>query len=112
MQPNDGNDIVIVSTTQGYPAVRWLDSTGGFLYSYQPLTQSDDHCTAQRISEVHLYRRGICSISEKKYNFLFFSYLYSSHGFLSMIFGIFGKFGIDIGEQKYFSANIFDRKHF
>ena len=29
-----------------------------------------------------------------------------------MIFGIFGKFGIDIGEQKYFSANIFDRKNF
>ena len=48
MQPNDGNDIVIVSTTQGYPAVRWLDSTDGFLYSYQPLTQSDDHCTANQ----------------------------------------------------------------
>ena len=36
-----------------------------------------------------------------------FAYLVASHDFLSMIFGILGKFGIGIGDQKYFCRKIF-----
>ena len=49
-------------------------------------------------------------ISEKKINFLFFVFLDSSAGFLSAIFGILGKFRIDIGVQKKFRIFFRDEK--
>ena len=39
------------------------------------------------------------------------SYLYSPHGVINMIFGIFGRFGIEIGDRDFFLWFFFDRKN-
>ena len=52
--------------------------------------------------------RGYCNNSDKKRSREVFASLGSSHGFLSMIFGILGKFWIDIGKN-ILQKNIFSR---
>ena len=49
---------------------------------------------------------SVRDLVRKKSNFLFFVYLYSSHAVLSMIFGIFGKFGIEICDPFCLSKNV------
>ena len=59
----------------------------------------------------------VYNVSEKKdflfckRMFWFFTCLESSHGFLSMIFGFLGKFGIGIGDPKMFERNFFVEKN-
>ena len=55
---------------------------------------------------------SVRDLVQKKQNFLFFVYLNSPHDFLSMIFGILGKFQIDIEKNpsKKIKTNIFFRK--
>ena len=43
----------------------------------------------------------------KNLEFGFLTALASSHDFLSMIFGILGKFGIEIGDENFFGRKIF-----
>ena len=55
-------------------------------------------------------RSGFRNLSTKKVTFVFFVSLASPNGFISAIFGIFGKFWIDIGVQKNFGIFFRDEK--
>ena len=75
--------------------------------------------TVQRISEAGLCRDGYLRFRGKKRVFLFLQKVFwfstcleSSHGVLSMIFGILGKFGIGIGDPTNFGRQKFRRNKF